>query len=77
MLDEWPRMAAVVDFGIDDQQHYEALYYPIRNGEIKAEQLEKVLGIGPEITKLVNSCPANPHKGIIFKTAWDDMTDDN
>lgn len=29
LLDAWPNHAAVVDFGIDNQKHYEALYFPI------------------------------------------------
>ena len=28
--DEWPRNAAVIDFGLRSQEHYEALYYGIR-----------------------------------------------
>jgi hypothetical protein len=72
MLDLWPRSnAAKCDFGIDSKLHYEALYYPIRSGEITAEKLDAVLGDGPAITNLVNSCDSNPHKGIVFVTAWD------
>jgi hypothetical protein len=63
--------AARCDFGINSQQHYEALYYPIRSGEIDAESLDAVLGNGPAITKLVHSCESNPHKDIVFKTSWD------
>jgi hypothetical protein len=70
-LDTWPRPAAIVDFGLDSQEHFEALYYPVRNGEIGEEALDKALGDGPALTKLVNGAPSNPHKGIVFSTAYD------
>jgi hypothetical protein len=73
-MDEWPRMAAICDFGLNTQEHYEALYYPIRKEEISIDQLEAVLGNGKKITELVQKCEHNPHKQIIFKTAYDDMT---
>lgn len=74
MLDLWPHSnAAVCDFGIDSQKHYEALYHPVRSGEITAEQLDAVLGDGPAITKLVQACSSNPHKDIIFVTAYDGL----
>lgn len=72
-LDNWPPPAACVDFGIDSQRHYEALYYPVRDEEISEVELDKVLGNGPEITKLVQSCESNPHKDIVFTTAYDLM----
>lgn len=71
LLDAWPGHAAVVDFGLDSQQHYEALYYPVRSGEITPEQLEKALGDGPALTRLANDAPSNPHRGIVFRTSWD------
>lgn len=73
MWDMWPGPAAVLDFGLDSQRRYEALYYPVRNGEITPEQLEAALGKGPELTRLANGAPSNPHKGIVFKTAWDNL----
>lgn len=76
LLDCWPDGFAVcVDFGMDRknrQQVYESYYYyPIRAGEITAEQLDAALGNGPALTQLVRSCPSNPHKSIEIKTAWD------
>ncbi len=66
-LDVFPDSPAVlVDFEISDQAHYEALYYPIRAGEITAEDLDRVLGDAEAITRLVNAAPSNPHKGIVF-----------
>lgn len=72
MLDSWPRPAAVVDFGLDSQVHYEALYYPLRAGDISAAALDAALGDGEALTKLVD-VPSNPHRGIVFRTAYDRM----
>lgn len=72
-FDVWPGNAAAMDFGLNSQEHYEALYYPVRNGEITAEQLERALGSGPRLTELANAAPSNPHKGIVFWTAWDEL----
>ena len=67
MMDLWPNSpAAIADFFLTDQRHYEALYYPIRAGEITIEQLDQVLGDAAALTKLVNASPSNPHKGIVF-----------
>ncbi len=84
MADEWPDgMAALVDFGLDGygsrdpdmrQKRYEALHGPIRAKEITLEQLDAALGDGPALTRLVNRCRNNPHKGIVFTTAWDNLT---
>jgi hypothetical protein len=71
MLDVWPRTAAVIDFGLDSRRHYEALYYPVREGEITPRQLDVALGKGPELTQLVRAAPSNPHKDIEFVTSWD------
>lgn len=74
MLDLWPEgNATVVDFGIDSQAHYEALYGPIREGEITIEQLDAAICDGAKLTALVKDCSSNPHKGIVFRTAWDDL----
>lgn len=75
MLDKLPESPAIVtDFGIESQQHYEALYYPVRAGEITAEQLDEALGNGPKLTELVRRSPSNPHKEITFRTPWEDLT---
>lgn len=74
MLDSWPRMAALVDFGLDTgntQERYEAYYYPIRAGEITKDQLEVALGDGPKLTALLRSCEKNPHKKIKITTVYD------
>jgi hypothetical protein len=71
--DAWPRAAAIVDFGIDSQQHYEALYYPIRNGEIAPSVLDAAMGNGARLTELTRHAPGNPHKEILFHTSWDEL----
>jgi hypothetical protein len=76
LMDEWPGVAACVDFGLVDQAHYEALCYPIRRGEIDLEQLDRCLGSGVLLTALVARCAANPHKGIVFSTPYDDWEED-
>ena len=66
-MDLWPDSpAAIADFFLTSQRHYEALYYPISSWEITVEQLDAVLGDAEAITKLVNASPSNPHKGIVF-----------
>lgn len=71
MLDSWPDPAAIVDFGIDSQEHYEALYYPIRQHEISPKRLDQALGNGKELTQLVREAASNPHRDVAFCTSWD------
>ena len=72
--DIWPTMAAIVDFGITDQEHYEAFYYPVRRGEVTPEQLDDAMMAGSAaLTALAQSLSSNPHKDIVFKTAYDNM----
>jgi hypothetical protein len=73
MLDVWPRHTAIVDFGIDSERHYEALQFPIRNGELTVEVLDAALGFGQRLTELVRAAPSNPHKDIEFRTSWDEL----
>jgi hypothetical protein len=73
LLDVWPSHTAVVDFGLDSQKHLEALYYPLRHGDITPEQVDASLGNGPQLTALARSSPSNPHKDIEFRTSWDDL----
>lgn len=71
LLDSWPSHATVVDFGIDSQKHYEALYYPIRQAEIMPQALDAALGDGPKLTAMVRDTASNPHKDVEFHTSWD------
>lgn len=73
MLNSWPQAGATVDFGLDSQRHYEALYHPIRNGEIGPGVLDAAMGFGEKLTELVRNSPSNPHKDIQFHTSWDDL----
>lgn len=71
MFDTWPSHTAIVDFGIDSQQHYEALYYPLREAEIMPKALDAALGDGEKLTMLARQSASNPHKDIEFSTSWD------
>jgi hypothetical protein len=73
MADSWPRAAAVVDFGLDSQEHYESLYYPIRNQEIMPAVLDAAMGYGEKLTEITRDSPSNPHKTIDFHTSWDEL----
>lgn len=57
-------------FGIKSVEHYDALYYPVRNGEISLDDLERVTGNGDDVTHLVRSCKSNPHPEITFNTLY-------
>jgi len=74
-LDAWPRAGAIVDFGIDTQKHYEALFYGVREGEITPEALDAALGKGEKLTALARSARSNPHRDIRFTTSWDGLRD--
>ena len=71
MLDSWPNHTAIVDFGIDSQAHYEALYYPVREGHIMPLALDDALGHGEKLTRLTRDATSNPHRDIEFHTSWD------
>lgn len=70
LLDVWPRMAAVVDFGLDTQEHYNAFHEVVRQRLATIEELDEALGSGPALTKLARR---GRNKSIVFKTAYDDM----
>ncbi len=71
LMDAWPSHAAVVDFGIDSQKHYEAMYWPIREAEIMPKALDAALGDGPKLTAMTKEAASNPHKDVEFHTSWD------
>lgn len=71
LRDIWPGHAAVVDFGIDSDKHYEALYFPIREAEILPKALDAALGHGQKLTALTREAASNPHKDVQFHTSWD------
>src|SRR5262245_56965849 len=76
LLDAWPNHRALVDFGIDSQEHYEALYYPIRRHQIMPETLDRAMGHGRALTAMVRLATSNPHRDIEFNTLWDASRDD-
>jgi hypothetical protein len=71
--DEWPGNAAVIDFGLDSRRHYEALYYPVRAGEITPGQLDAAWGDGAKLTALARAARSNPHPDVVFHTSWDGL----
>jgi hypothetical protein len=71
LMDVWPGHAAIVDFGIDSDKHFEALYYPIREAEILPKVLDAALGHGEKLTALTRHAASNPHKDVQFHTSWD------
>jgi hypothetical protein len=71
ILDVWPNMAGIVDFGLQSDRHYGALQYAVRNDGVTREELDRVVGDGEAITTLIR--PGNPYWGVTFQTAWDDL----
>ena len=76
MLDIWPRAAAIVDFGLDSDEHYAALKYCVKHDGVTAEQLDQVLGNGKKLTKMVKNSKTNPYKDVVFETDYDFMYED-
>ena len=70
--DAWPSPATVVDFGIDSEQHMRALRNAVCAG-VTAYDLDRVMGDGPAITRLVRSAPCQPYVDVEFRTAYDDF----
>lgn len=60
-----------VDFGIDSVEHYAALQFGVRRGEITLEQLDAALGNGIELTKLARGVTSTPFQDIVYVTSWD------
>jgi hypothetical protein len=71
LRDSWPSPATVVDFGIASERHLGALRYAARAG-VTAYDLDRVMGNGPAITRLVRSVPGQPLNDVEFHTAYDD-----
>jgi hypothetical protein len=73
LFDVCPDRAAATDFGIHTQNYYETLYHPLSHGDITPEQVDAALGDGHKLTQLVKGAAYNPHCGIVFRTAWDEL----
>jgi len=69
--DALPSPATIVDYGIDSRRHLRALRYVVREG-VTAYDLDRVIGDGPAITRLVRSVPGQPEAGVDFRTVYDD-----
>ena len=67
----WPLSpATIVDFGITTVDHFDALAGAVRAG-VTAYDLDRVMGDGPAITRLVRSIPVQPDRQVEFATAYD------
>ena len=76
MLDIWPTMAECTDFGVNNQETYNAYHTAIRAGEITADQLHGAIISdvpGKILTELLVNAPSNLNKTIVIRTMWDDM----
>ncbi len=70
--DVWPSPATIVDFGIDTARHLGALQNAVRFG-FTAYELDRVMGDGSAITKLVNATPKQPYGFVEFRTVYDGL----
>ena len=68
--DAWPSPATVVDYGIDSDRHLGALQYAVCAG-VTVYDLDRVMGDGSAITRLVRSVPGQPCADVEFRTAYD------
>ncbi len=53
-------------FGLSSPRHLIALTYACASAELTPEDLDRSQGDFPKLTELVNRCPSNPYKGIVF-----------
>ena len=72
-LDIPANLPASTDFGIETQEHYNAIYYAVRNGDLSLERLDAALGDGKKITALVNSVEGCNPERLKFYTFWDEL----
>lgn len=71
-LDVWPSPAIVLDFGIASRSHLGALRHAVRGG-VTPYELDRVMGDGPAITRLVRAVPGQPYDEAVFHTVYDDF----
>ncbi len=69
-LDEWPSNATVIEFGIASPAHLRALQHAVRAG-VTAYDLDRVMGDGIAITRLVQGVPGQPCPEVTFETFHD------
>lgn len=53
-------------FGLPTPQHLIALSSSFWSGDLTMENLDRAAGNPEMLTEMVNRCPSNPHKGIVF-----------
>jgi hypothetical protein len=69
--DEWPRAAAIVDFGIDSADHLGALQWAYLSGHRSPEDFDAALGSGAKLTEL---CRVPRQRYVVtFETSYDRM----
>jgi hypothetical protein len=71
LMNSWPSAAAVADFGIDSQKHYEALCRPIQEAEIMPQALDAAIRDGEKLTALTKNAASNPYPNVTFRTSRD------
>ncbi len=71
--DRWPSIAAMVDFGIDSPAHLGALQSAYRGG-CNVYDLDRVIGDGPAITRLVQAVAEQRYPDVRFVTLYDDWS---
>lgn len=72
LLDVWPKVPTIVDFGIDSDRHLGALQYAIKYGEVTAQELDAAMGDGAKLTEIIQRGD-NPYRDVTFRTSWDEM----
>jgi len=72
-LDVWPSPAIVLDFGIASHRHFGALQHAVRNG-ITAYELDRVVGDGAALTRLIQAVPGQPYGEVVFQTVYDEFS---
>jgi hypothetical protein len=70
MMDVWPRPAAIVDFGIDNDAIYAAYQSAVRRDNVTANQLHAAVCSGPKLTALLRAC-SHVDPNITITTSYD------
>lgn len=61
-------------FGMPTVEHLTAAFSAFLPGELTVEDLDHSIGDPALLTELVNRCPSNPHKGIVFSAVDNPMS---
>jgi hypothetical protein len=61
-------------FGMPTVQHLTAAFSAFLAGELTVEDLDRSIGDPALLTEIVNRCPSNPYKGIVFSTVDNPMS---